>query len=229
LLNSDVIGVSMGDLSEAWLQTHQGLRTFMAAKRKPIYPLRTLLSDGQLRLHAAGLVTDLRAMFPDRSLALVIPAPGAWLSAANTLAHGTGEPPAVDDDAVESAAVYVADFLRAFAGCALDVLLLQESATARRVALDDPAYVPIANVAAHYRWDLGVRSHLPVAKDAHSGVSFVIAPPPITFPITAVSVPAGFWSGTSAPPMTGSFIFAEIPAGAEPERVLEGLDWLRGL
>jgi hypothetical protein len=233
LLDSDVIGVPLASLSEAWLQAHPDLRAGMAAKRKPTHPLRTLLSDVQLRLHAAGLIKDLRTMFAHRILALVIPAPGAWVAAAHAQAHGTGtnELPTVDADAAESAGVYVADFLRVFADGALDVLLLQESTTECGSALDDAAHLPIANLAAHCRWDCGLHSTT-AATRVRGGMAFVIAPPPIALPNTCVPIPANFWLGDSwageeAAPLTGSFVFAEIPAGADPQRVLERLRLLR--
>jgi hypothetical protein len=227
LLDSDVIGVSLEQLGTAWARAHPALQTAMTAKPRLTCPLRALLSDAAFRQHAAGLVQDLRRTFADRMLALLVPTPRAWVAGAYALAHGIAKSAAVDDDDADSAAAYLADFLRSFADCAADVLLLQESPASSHITLNDPSYVPVANLAVHYRWSLGVHGAMALADGPNPAVSFVITPPPVTFPVTGIAVPAGFWFGTCRPQMTGNFLFAEIPTAIEPERVLERLTVLR--
>lgn len=230
LLRSDVISLSLASLARAYVRARMELQSAMAAKRRVTYPLRVLLADEQFRSVAAGLANDLRAAFPDQPMALVSPSPRAWVTLAHTLAHESSPDPEVEDDDAEGASAYVADFLRLFGHCGLDVLLLHEPAAGSGCELADPSYVPIANLSAHYRWDLGLRSPHGVVGDQPHGLSFAIAPAYVAVPFElGREVPQGVWSGEPVSQVSGSFLFAEIPEDAVPESVLEGLGGLRAL
>ncbi|MDE0854993.1 MAG: hypothetical protein OSA97_11300 [Nevskia sp.] len=227
LLKSDVVALPLDLVSERWLERHAELKAAMGARRRAVYPLKTLLADEALRAYLGGLVGALRASFPRQPLFLLLPSPRLWLAQAAAQAL-PGEGIEVDDDAVDSAAAYIADFLRAFADCGIDGLLLRESA-ASEPASDEQLqlYQPVFNVAAHYRWELGAQ--LPVAAHPPApGGGFVIAPQPISGRMTGVVVAAGFWGGEAPPPCPpGGFRYAEIPAEAMPEGVLDRLSSLR--
>lgn len=229
LLKSDVVALPLGVVAVRWLEQHAELKAAMGAKRRAVYPLKTLLADEALRAYLGGLVGALRASFPRQPLFLLLPSPRLWLAQAAAQAL-PGEGIEIDDDAVDSAAAYIADFLRAFAECGIDGLLLQESA-ASEPASDEQAqlYQPVFNVASHYRWELGAQ--LPVAAHQASpgdGGGFVIAPRAVSGRMAGVVVPAGFWGGETPPPCPpDGFRYAEIPADAKPESVLDRLSSLR--
>lgn len=228
LLRSDVISLRLAPLGRACVRGRTDLQSSMAAKRRVAHPLRVLLADEQFRAVAAGLANDLRAAFPGQPMALLSPTPQAWVTMAYALAHESAEDPVVDDDDAEGASAYIADFLRVFGGCGIDVLLLQEPPGNSQSALDDPSYVPLANLSLHYRWDLGVRSQHVVAGGDARGLSFAISPVAASLPIElGLEVPPAFWSGEPLSPSKGSFLFAEIPEDAVPESVLERLGGLR--
>lgn len=228
LLKSDVATLPVAAVVEAWLQAKPGLVAAMGAKQRTVYALKTLLADEPLRAHLAGLARVVRAGLPGTPLVLALPSPRLWVGLAHTQAH-SGEAAEVDADAVDSAAAYVADFLRGFAEVGLDGLLLQESAPTEPAGAGDlELYQAVFNVAAHYRWEVGLC--LPQGRGALAapGLAYVLAPVVVPGMATGLCLPAEFWGGAAAPAApAGGFRYAEIPAAANPEGVLERLAALR--
>ena len=229
LLKSDVIAVPVATVVEQWLATHPELKAAMAAKRRAVFPLKTLLADAALRNHLVGLAKALRSSFAKPSLLMSLPSPRLWVALASAQAV-PGELVEIDADAVDGAAAYVADFLREFAECGLDGILLQESAESEPASVEDlQLYQAVFNVAAHYRWDAGLR--LPVAThDAAlaAGPAFVVSPRNSAAGAAGVVVGPEFWSGETPPECpAGGFRYAEIPVDAKPESVLDRLAALR--
>jgi hypothetical protein len=229
LLKSDVAVLPAAAVVAAWLDAHGELVTTMGAKRRSVYPLKTLLADEPLRAHLAELARVLRAGLAKVPLLLSIPSPKLWVAQAYLQANGDSAE--VDADAVDSAAAYIADFLRLFADSGIDGVVLEETAASEPATAEDLAlYQPLFNVAAHYRWDVGL--HLPgdgrYTCAPGGGLTFALAPRPQPGIATGMMVPAGFWNGDAAPVSAGGgFRYAEIPADANPESVLERLALLR--
>ena len=227
LLKSDVAALPLAPAIDAWLSSHDALREAMAEKSRAVFPLRTLLADEALRAHLLELTQSLRAGSGELPLALVLPSPRAWVALAYQQARG--ESVEVGEDEADSASVYIADFLRVFDKAGVNVLLLQEAAGyAPTVAQDLLCYQSVINVAAHYRWEMGLRI---VNAEQYSGglpegCSFAIASRVLDGVRTGVSLGEDFWK--SAPAPTGAeFFHARIPADAQPESVLERLAVLR--
>src|SRR5216683_1816002 len=127
MFHSDAILVDLADLFAQRTNADQQLRAAMAARSRPGYALRTLLSDGQARGTAAEAVRVLAATSGPVPLVLTVPTPGRWLVAAAQQAQRDGPDPGPPDAAqAETAAIYSADFLRMFAGTGVDGLLLDE-------------------------------------------------------------------------------------------------------
>ncbi len=229
LLKSDVVAVPVAMVVEQWLGAHPELKTAMAAKRRVVFPLKTLLADAALRTHLVALSKALRSSFPKPPLLLSLPSPRLWVALASAQAL-PGETVEIDADAVDGAAAYIADFLRAFAECGIDGILLQESVESEPASAEDlQLYQAVFNVAAHYRWDAGLC--LPVA--AHDaalgpGPAFVVSPRSSVAAATGQVVQAEFWTGEAPPECpAGGFRYAEIPLDAKPESVLDRLATLR--
>lgn len=226
LLKSDVVVLPVATVTEQWLQAQPELATAMAARRRAVFPLKTLLADAPLRAQLVELARVLRALFDKLPLVLAVPSPRRWVALSYAQAFG-GETPEIDADAVDGAAAYVADFLRAFADCGIDGLLLREDAASAPASADDLAlYQAVFNVAAHYRWDAGLQLPPGSPGAAGDGPAFALADQPLAGLPTGIAVPPAFWSGADAP-QAGGFRYAEIPAEAQPERVLERLALLR--
>lgn len=221
LLQPDVMDLELSPLVSAWIAGQPSLRGSMAAKRRMTAPLRTLLSDELLRQHVTEILTGLRAS-SSSPLAMRIPSPPDWIVLAYQAAFG--ERPEPGEDEAESASLYVADFLRAFGGAGVDVLLV-EDLLARMSA--DPAQASwnqsIINIARHYRWDIGVRAAYKIDVD-RAGLDFFVAPKGVR----AVELSRSYWETGEFPSIApGHFWFGSIPAHARPEQVLERLVALR--
>jgi hypothetical protein len=230
LLLSDVTVLPVDEVVEASLLADAGLRQAMAAKQRAIAPLRTLLSEESLRARLAETAGAMRAAFPGSPLALTLPSPRRWVSDAYRAAFGDAAPLAIGAEESDAASVYVAEFLRGFGESGVDTVLLEESADSEpRSAAEVAWYQPVINLAAHYRWEVGV--HLPSAADFTgdlAGADFFVAPRVLPGAPIGITTPAEFWDEAQAPPIAqGGFRFVRIPQGAMPERVLERLALLR--
>jgi hypothetical protein len=227
LLKSDIVALPVGAVAEAWRQGDSELAAEMSAKKRTTAPLKILLASESLRAHLVEILKGLRASYASQPLALVVPSPRRWVGDAYATAHG--EAAEVGEDEADGAAMYVADFLRAFGESGVDVLLLDESEQSMPAnAAEIKWYQSVFNIAAHYRWDSGLR--MPLSRDIAGveGVDFCIAPQAVNGLPTGVAVDAAFWQGGSAPDVAaGGFRYAEIPVDAVPETTLERLAALR--
>jgi len=223
LLKSDVLSLPLAEVVAAWLIQNAALKVAMAAKTRQVFPLKTLLADEALRRHLAELAHALRQGLAGLPFALVLPSPRAWIALAYAQAHGSAVE--VDDDAADSAALYIADFLQGFAEVGIDGLLLREASDyAPTSAQDFACYQSLLNVAAHFRWDMGLHLSHPV-DTLSEGWAFAVAPQSIPQRPTAIETPSTFWRGVAH--SAGVFRYAAIPADANPEAVLERLVALR--
>lgn len=226
LLKNEVASLPAAEVIAAWLAAQPALRAAMAAKSRTVYALKTLLADEALRAHLLELTRALRAGLSGQPLVLALPSPRAWVALAYEQAQGSRIE--VDDEDADSAALYLADFLQTFAEAGLDGLLLVEDENQPPLSAATLAcYQSVANVAAHLRWDLGLLAPT-LAEDCGAlpaGWSYAIAPRPLAPLPTARALPADYWGGTAAEP--GDFVYARIPAEAQPETVLERLAALR--
>lgn len=224
LLPTDVVSVPVGRVIAAWFERHGDLATLMAAKRRPGHPLRALLSHVPLRSHLVELVSGLRRCFPDKPIALVAPAPEEWLKIAYRQVF-SDEDVVFDEDLVDDAAMYIAEFLREFAGVGLDALLLDARETDRASYPFEPLdmYGPIRNLAEHYRWSLGVMRETAAIGSAVTP-HFWIGRGPVDTEVAGHILGDEFW-GQDELKLAGApaFLYLEIPESANPERVLDKL------
>jgi hypothetical protein len=228
LLASDVVQFSLTTVCHAWLNEHPDLVATMAAKARAVAPLRAMLSDESLRAHLVATVTALRRAFVTRPLVILLPSPRAWVGI--TCAQAGLEEIAVGQAEADKAAVYVAEFLRAFAECELDGILLAEQENDQPATADEVTwYQPVFNVASHFRWKAGLLlpgEALPI--DLPDDVDFVVARSAHGVAQTCLIQPASVWTDESVvASKVGELTYAEIPHDAPPERVLAVIDNLR--
>ncbi len=228
LVRSDVIALPAEPVVAALIARHPQLLSAMTGKSRPLFPLKTLLADALVREHLTEMLTGLRACFPGMPLALIIPSPRRWIALSHAQAFGADAGCEAGADEFESASIYVADFLRAFSESGLDILLLDEAADTEPASSDEIEwYRPVLNVATHYRWSSGLR--LPLAgidPGAVDGVDFLIAPRGLAAR-TGISTSPSFWAGSPLPPcLPGQFRYVEIPVDANPEFVLDRLEFI---
>lgn len=232
LLRADLRAVPLAGFLQAWCAAHPALAEAMSARTRAVFPARTLLADEGLRAHLVEVLAGLRAAFSNAPLVLGLPSPRAMVLEAWRMAFGPGADIEVGADEADSCAVYVAEFLRSFGACGVDSLLLEETAgTEPTTAEELDWYRPVLNVAAHYRWDVGLR--LPTGTGfagaaATAAVQFAASPREIGGVLHVAVLPASFWEGAAPDPADGPKArFVTVPADAVPERVLARLATLR--
>jgi hypothetical protein len=229
LLKSGVAALPVARVCEALLASDGALRTAMAAKSRVAFPLKTLLSSEVLRAQLSDLLLGLRGSFSALPLALVCPSPRAWVGAAYRSAFGDAAQVAVGEEEVDGATVQCADFLRTFATTGMDTVLLEESPDSEPQSADELEwYRSVLNVGKHYRWDIGVRLPVGGQFDGIADVDYVIAPRAGHAACFGEAIRSDYWSGAApAAASRPDFRFVQIPAGLQPELVLDRLTHLR--
>jgi hypothetical protein len=210
LLRPDTTLLDLGAHYEHILADDPELRAALSARSRVGYALKTLLSDERQSaavVELAGVVTETSAA----PLVLQIPSPRAWLARTHTLS-GAGTVADLSEQHVETAAMYVAGWLRQLSGLPVTMLLLDERTTDPLPSADPANDAPVANVAEHYRWVLGRRTS--------SGISVLGSS------VRGAAVPTTFWLSDSVSVPSGDFLLADIPADAVPETVLAQLSKL---
>jgi hypothetical protein len=210
LLRPDATLVDVGAAYAHHLVTRPRLVEAMGARNRPGYALKTMLADQSL----ADAVTGVLRVLAETSrlpLVLQLPAPMRWL-ALTSAAVGGGEPADLTADHGESAAMYVADWLRRIDSLPVALLLLdgrrRDDPVLANVAPDDlELYTPLINAAHHYRWALALRSDDSLQLHGEDAAGAVL--------------PRCFWDGQPAP--HGSVLLGEVPVDADPEQVLDRL------
>lgn len=230
LLHSDVLMFPLTKACDAWIAGNPELQEIMmTAKRRVVLPLRTLLADEGLRKYLYEMVQAVRFAFPQTPLALASLSPKLLIPWACKLAQRGGELD-IDEDAVDSAALYMADFLRGFSNIGINIVLLEETIDTEPRSIEDlQLYQTLFNLATHYRWEIGLRLASPygyehLADDA----AFIVSPKLPNRAFDGLLVPESFWSGSTTQVIRpGAFLFAEIPKTIKPEKALERLSALR--
>ena len=209
LLHPDTTLVDLGARYEHSLAEEPGLRAAMSARSRVGYALKTLLSDERQAAAAAELVTVV-TQTSSAPVVLQIPSPLLWLARTHA-ASGAGDTAELTEHHVETAAMFIAGWLRQLSALPIAMLLLDErrSGPGELPHIGDDAYSPIVNVAEHYRWILGRRTDDGVTVPGSE--------------VHGTAVPAGYWLSESTTAPSGDFLVAEIPAHAVPETVLAQL------
>jgi hypothetical protein len=230
LLRPDVAVLDVDDLLRSWAGRHPALLAEMSGKRRTSYPLRKLLeAEGPRKLLAEVLEAVAGCVRGQALAVLSISTPRTWLTQANRMVDR--QTPEIEDDDIEDAAMYMADFFRAVSASPVGGILLDDGDEAAR-ASDVERSRPILNVAHHYRWGVvwrikgGAEAIAAIAEAADGLISL----PPLTGLDKAAGLDVGqsLWSGAELSPLApGQFYFAEIPVEQRPETVLENLARLR--
>jgi hypothetical protein len=222
MFRSDALLIDLGDLFARRVRGDDQLRAAMAARSRAGYALRILLGDEKARAVAVVAATAVTASADVFPVVLSVPSPARWLAVAAILA---GTETAPDPERAETAALYIADFLRTFAGCGVDGLLLDEGALSARDLIHPGAYRPVLNVADHYGWPTLIRAGSAPAWPFGdvTGIAGWLGsdPSPHEHPARRWGIVANaeFWDGAD-PPMAADLVLAAVPADADPDAVM---------
>jgi hypothetical protein len=227
MFRSDAQLVDLADLYAWQTSLDDGLRTSMGARSRVGYALRTLLADENLRTVAVDAVSAVSGVGSGSPVVLTMPSPSRWLAISAEQAGKPIAPP--DPDSADTAAMYLADFLRIFATAPVDGLLIDEGPTSASDLTAADAYRPVLNVAAHYKWPVLMCSetdawpHGPI-----SGVGGWVgsAPPDQAAGTWGLRASDDFWSGGD-PVGAPDLVLAVVPARADPEAVMARVRALR--
>jgi hypothetical protein len=232
LLRPDVAVLDVVDLYRSWTTRHPDLVADMGRGKRAVVPLRKMLDeDGPRRVLnevVEALLAHLRGRAP---LVLACPGPRAWIDEAKALAGLADVIP--DDDAIDDAAMYLADLMRAVSTHPIAGVLVEEETNRPIDAAALATYRPILNVADHYRWGVVVRASLAEAVTAGDLAPFAAVisdrlPDGGAYRPFGLDVGSTAWTGGAiGAPAAGTFRFLEIPVDARPELVLETLERLR--
>jgi hypothetical protein len=232
LLRPDVAVLDLGEFYRSWVEGHPGLALEMASKRRATYPLRRLLDEPEPRRLMREIVEAvLAALHGRKPFVVALPSPKAWLTQAARLAD-LGDPDAAPE-AVDDAAMYVADLLRPLSSLPVSGMLLEEDGDGEAMGDESvQSYQPLVNIARHYRWSIRLRLGPQSVAGPGTLSSFdgVIAPPGTAVDkLAGLDVGAALWAGEALPALDpGQFYYARVPPDHEPEAVLETLARLRG-
>jgi len=233
LVKAEVVVLDVWDLFQHWMQEDPEAIPSMAGKRRVTVALRTMLEAYGPRELLAEVITALGNNYgASTPMVLVMPSPRSLLVKAHQAANGEVAEP--DEMNVDTASMYVADFLRYFSETDLSgVLLMEDPDLLPENGEELSWYQPIYNVAKHYRWNVGL--YLPSADkdyDLPDDLNFAIAPAgsPTADKALGVEITDVLWASDSDKtlPATNGFYYLSIPADAKPETVLETLETLKG-
>ncbi|OIQ93506.1 hypothetical protein GALL_245710 [mine drainage metagenome] len=230
LLRPDVAVLDVNDLLHSWASRHPELIAEMASKKRVNFPLRKLLeTEGPRKLLAEVLEAVAGCARGQASAVLAVPSPRSWLRLTNKMVGR--DDASIEDDDIEDAAMYMADFLRSVSSSPVGGILLEDGLEPAKAG-DVERSRPITNVARHYRW--GVVWHAKGDAEAISAIAWavdgIISSSALAGVEKAVGLDVGedLWSGGAIPQLApGQFYFAEIPVAQKPETVLENIVRLR--
>jgi hypothetical protein len=216
ILGSQVVSLSAGDFFEHLLAHRPAVLAQMRSKTRPGAALRAMLADAEGRTLFREVVAGCAGDDRSRPMVVRVPDPGQWLGWAHARAYGE-PPPVIDPERLESAAVLVADFLRALATAGVGAVLLPGG--------DFGPPAPIVNVAASYGWDIGVdhRTHPAPATSGHA--DFYLAPDAVAGTLTAVDPGPAFWNAAPKAP-SARIYYLPVPASVRAEDAHARIEWL---
>jgi len=219
LLGSDVVVIPVWSIVAHLVTTIPSLPEQMRAKPRVTHALRAALSNDAVRDTSTGLARALRAVFPQALLAVTIPMPRLAIERARRAASGAPEEVTIGEDEIDTAAPYLADFLRGFGDVGLDVLLLEASSLDNDGVSGELGWcTPVLNTARHYGWDVGLSVRSADVETSTSDIDFVIAR-------SETSASELHPQPVRVAGLTGAatFTVVAVPRDAAPERVLEAL------
>jgi len=207
LLPSDIVLTPLARIATAVVKKRSDLRSAMAKNPNGSEPLKALLSDEPLRALVAEALAVIGAKSGNAVLCLELPGPTAFAGLAAGLADVPQ--PDIDEDLVDDAALYLADFLRSLSASGIGAITLIENTSNAEWA---DFYTPILRVAANYEWDVVIKTGPRLAN---------------VLTLETVALPDDFWtSDMAAPPLSG-LVQTQVPSDGQPEAVLAAVGRLR--
>ena len=231
LVKADVVVLDVWDMFQHWMEDDEKALPSMAEKKRVTYALKTMLEAYAPRELLAEVITAVSNNYGGGTpIVLVVPSPRALLAKAHKAATDQDAEP--DEISVDTASMYLADFLRYFSETDLSGVLLVEDENLMPASTEEVSwYQPVINVTKHYRWAVGVQ--LPFADDGFAvpeDIDFAIAPAEsgASANTQGVDISQPLWNGGDVAAKSDGFYYLSIPESSKPESVLETLEGLKG-
>ena len=229
LVKADVVVLDIWDLFHHWMEEDASAVSSMAEKTRATFALKTLLEAYAPRELLAEVLTAVDNNYGNSApIVLVIPSPRTLLVRAHKRATGNDLQP--DEMAIDTASMYMADFLRYFSETNLSGILLVEDPSFMPESTEEISwYQPVLNVAKHYRWSVGLQ--LPFLDGGFSApveIDFTIIPEQSVASAESlgVDISQSLWTNGGTQESKG-FLYLSIPVDVNPEKVLETLSSLK--
>ncbi|RKZ49814.1 MAG: hypothetical protein DRQ48_01415 [Gammaproteobacteria bacterium] len=233
LVSAEVVVLDVWDLFHHWMLDDEDAIPSMAGKKRITVALKKMLEAFAPRELLAEVLTAVSNNYAGAvPIVLVMPSPRSLLAKAHKAANGDEVIP--EESHVDTAAMYVADFLRYYSETDISgVLLMEDSALMPESGEEISWYQPVFNVAKHYRWSVGL--HLPFTGesfDLPDDVNFSIVPAGSSAQESSmgVDISSSIWAGQGTDELPGNekgFYYLTIPEDTKPEFVLETISSLR--
>lgn len=230
LVKADVVVLDVWDLFQHWMEEDEKAIPSMAEKGRLTFALKTMLEAFAPRELLAEVITAVSNNYGGSTpIVLVVPSPRSLLVKAHKAATGKDAEP--EEMAIDTAGMYLADFLRYFSETDLSGVLLVEDENLMPSSTEELSwYQPVINIAKHYRWAVGVQ--LPFSDDGFNvpdDVGFAITPAgsAISANTLGVDISQPLWGGGDIAGKSDGFYYFSIPADAKPESVLETISNLK--
>jgi len=231
LVNADVVVIDIWDLFHHWMLDDDEAIPSMAGKKRITVAAKAMLEAYAPRELLAEVLTAISNNYGDSvPIVLVMPSPRSLLIKANKAANAVDVEP--EEAHIDTASMYVADYLRYFSEVNLSGILLREVPESMPESAKELSwYQPIYNVAKHYRWSVGI--HLPFSDTSFNvpeDVNFSIVPSTCSVSDSSCGkdISKALWKSMSTvPPVGNGFNYLTIPEETTPELVLDTLSNLR--
>lgn len=240
LLRSDILSIPLFDFYSAWLHHNSDFVQTWAGK-KPTFVLKKLLTVEKPRKEISDILTGLHNLYKGaQPFVLSFPSPQKWLQWLHPMVR-PGQELTLNEEDIEAASMYLAEYLRNFSSHGLSAIVMEESHPSNKVMNQVlPLYRPVLNLARHYQWSVGI--HLEGSVDelveTIDEIDFYLhgnSDSSTLLPLWEKGTHVGgglnrnFWSKKQVLPdlLQAMLMYGEVPEDAEPETVLSQLKWLR--
>lgn len=218
LLRLEIASLPLYDYFTWFISREPSLLEEMRSKRRAKMALKKFLLDSALRANVVELVNS-AASASNTPLVLTIPSSSSLLGWCHGLSNEAGVP-AIEESDLDTATVYLADFLRDFAETPIAGIMIDESKNTHLAYHPATIYKPIINIGKAYGWTVGIHTAHSLRVDC-TRFDLAITQYTDSCDIVAQPVPAKFWDGGSL--CDSNFLYGKIPQYALPESVLEAI------
>lgn len=237
LIRSDILSIPVREIYMNLLNQDEEIYKAWVG-RKSTYALKKLLALEEPKQYLKDVLSGLQSLYQESlPVVLLVSSPESWIRELHEKIK-LGENLEMNDRLIESAAMYLAEFLRNFSTLGLSAIVIIEDKEWN--ALNNVSlYEPMINIANHYKWSVGlelqgVKSEIEVMNDK---IDFILINESTISTILSlrkgnIAVGGGlnreFWmNGEKSDNSLEGLTYGEIPRDAKPEKVLSQLERLR--